>query len=303
MKVGLLTSSPKSYKNSRFATELKRHGHKVVIINYLRCYCTLTKGRPMVYYNGKSLDDLDAIIPQISVPTSAFGASVIRQFELMGVFSLVGSLALLRTRDKNRQLQLLSKLGIDVPRTVFAHSSGESDALIRMVGGAPLIIKITQGSLGKGVMLAESNKSAKSAIEAFFSQAVDVLIQEYIEESEGSDIRAFVVDGKVVAAMKRKAAEGEFRSNIYMGGSARPATLTPKERRLAIAAAKAMHLSVAGVDIIQSDRGPLIMEVNACPNMEGIETSSGANIAGMIVDFIEKTVSGEKKRVKDKVGV
>ncbi len=303
MRIALLTSSPKSYKNSRFIEELKKRGHKTVLVNYLHCYCSLTKGRPMVYYKDKPLDNVDAILPQVSVATTSFGAAIIRQFEMMGVFSLVGSLALVRSRDKNRQLQLFSKLGIDIPRSVFAHNKADSDALIRMVGGAPLIIKVTQSSLGRGVMLAETNKSAKSAIEAFFSQAVDVLIQEYIEESEGSDIRAFVIDGKVVAAMKRKAAEGEFRSNIYLGGSAESIKLTRAERTLAQTAAKAMHLPVAGVDIVQSDRGPLVMEVNACPNIEGIEESTGVNIAGLIVEYIEKAVGSKRKRAKDKVGV
>jgi ribosomal protein S6--L-glutamate ligase len=300
MKIGLLTSSPKSYKNSRFVAELKKRGHKPVIINYLHCYCNLSAGQPMVYYEGKALGDLDAIIPQIAVSSTNFGAAIVRQFEMMGVFTIVGSLALLRTRDKIRELQLLSKAGVDIPRTAFAHNSSDAGALVRMVGGAPLVIKVAQGSLGKGVMLAESNASAKSAIEAFFSQSVDILIQEYIEESEGSDIRAFVVDGKVVAAMKRSAAEGEFRSNIYMGGSATPVKLNRAERQLALSAAKIMHLPIAGVDIIQSDRGPLIMEVNACPNMEGIEKSSGLNIVGMIIEYIEN--SAGKRSTKDKVG-
>lgn len=302
MKVGLLVSSTKTYKNSRFVEELKARGHKPVIINYMQCYCSLSVGNPVVYYRGKSLADLDAVIPQIAVATTGWGATVIRQLEMMGIFTLVGSLALSRTRDKERELQLLSKRGIDLPRTVFTHSSGDADALVRMVGGAPLIIKVTHGSLGRGVMLAETNKSAKSAIEAFFSQNVDVLIQEYIEESEGSDIRAFIVDGKVIAAMKRKAAENDFRSNIYQGGSAEPIKLNRAERQLAVAAAKSLNLPVAGVDIIQSDRGPLIMEVNACPNIEGIERATGVNIAGAVVEYIEK-YAGTNKRAKDKVGV
>lgn len=302
MKVGLLTSSAKSYKNSRFTEELKKRGHKPVLINYLNCYCSLSADYPMAYYKGKSLADIDAIIPQIAVTSTNWGANVIRQFEMMGAATVVGSLALLRARDKERELQLLSKKGFDLPRTAFTHNSGNADALVKMVGGAPLIIKVTRGSLGKGVMLAETDKSAKSAIEAFFSQSVDILIQEYIEESEGSDIRAFVVDGKVVAAMKRKAAEGEFRSNMYKGGSAKPVKLNATERRLAISAAKALHLPVAGVDIIQSERGPLIMEVNACPNIEGIEKATGVNVAGLIIEYLEKRV-GSRKNINDMVGV
>ena len=302
VKVGLLTSSPKSYKNSRFIEELKKRGHKPVLINYLNCYCSLSADYPMAYYKGKSLSDIDAVIPQIAVSSTDWGAAIIRQFEMMGAATIVGSLALLRARDKERELQLLSRRGFDLPRTAFTHSSSGASSLVKMVGGAPLIIKVTRGSLGRGVMLAETDKAAVSTIEAFFSQSVDILIQEYIEESQGSDIRAFVVDGKVVAAMERKAAEGEFRSNMYKGGSATQIKLTTAERRLAITAAKTLHLPVAGVDIIQSERGPLIMEVNACPNIEGIEKATGVNVAGLIVEYLEKRAYS-KKRLKDKVGV
>lgn len=303
MKIGLLTSSPTSYKNTRFIEELTKRGHIPVVINYLRCYCALSKGKPSMFYEGEELDDLDAIIPQVAVSTTSYGATVIRQFEMMGVFSIVGSLALLRARDKARQLQLFSRKGIDIPRTVLSHTSSDSKEILKMVGGAPVIIKVNQGSLGKGVMIAESNQSARSTIDAFFSQGVEVLIQEYISESEGSDVRVIIVDNKIVASMKRKAAEGEFRSNIYQGGTALKVKLTPEERRMALKAAHNMHLKVAGVDFMQSNRGPLITEVNACPNLEGIEEVTGRNIAGEIVEFVERSVSKPSKNRKDKVGV
>lgn len=300
MKIAILTTSPKSYKAKRLAEEAVKRGHKVVKINYTKCYCSIVKGKPAIYYKGKQLKSVDAVIPLISVDTTSYGTAIIRQFEMMNIPTTTGSLAFIRSRDKIRSLQLLAKLGLDIPRTVFAHTTGDAAEIVKMVGGSPLIIKVTQGSLGRGVMLAESSKSARSAIEAFFSQKVNILVQEYIEESEGSDIRAFVIDGKVFASIKRSAAEGEFRSNIYQGGSAQPIKLNKEERQLAIKAAKAMHLNIAGVDLVQSTRGPLVMEVNASPNIGGVEEATGKNIAGEMIAYVER--SSRKRKKKDVIG-
>lgn len=300
MRIGLLTAHPKTYNVKRLVDELRAKGHIPVIINYLGCYANISKSNPQVFYKGKRLSNLDAVMPQIAVPHTEFGVSLIRQFEMMGTFTTVGSLALARARDKVRQLQIFSKNHIDIPKSAFAHASSDATELINLVGGAPLVIKVTMGSQGNGVMLAETNRTAKPAIEAFLSQSVNILVQEYVEESEGKDIRIIVIDGKIIASMQRTAADGEFRSNIYKGGEARPVKLTRDERQLAIMATKLTGLHIAGVDIIQSERGPLVTEVNAYPNMEGIETTTNANVAGAIVDYIEKNSSN--KIAKDKVG-
>jgi ribosomal protein S6--L-glutamate ligase len=302
MKIGLLAASAKSYNVVRLTEEIKKRGHTVKFINYLECYANISQSSPKVFYRGKPITDLDAIIPQIMVPSTDYGVAIIRQFEMMGVFSTVGSLALTRARNKIYQMQLFSRTGLDIPKSAFAHSAPETDAaaLVKMVGGAPLIIKVARGSMGNGVMLAETDKAARAAIEAFLSQSVSVLVQEYIEESEGKDIRAFIVGGKVVAAMQREAAEGEFRSNIYHGGSSKPVKLTKNEKQLAQIASKTTHLPIAGVDIIQSTRGPLIQEINAYPNMQGIEKTTGINIAESVVKYVEECLP--RKRSGDKVG-
>ena len=302
MKIGLLAASAKSYNVVRLTEEIKKRGHTAKFINYLECYANVSQSSPKVFYKGKPLTDLDAIIPQIVIPSTDYGVAIIRQFEMMGVFCTVGSLALGRARNKIHQMQLFSKTGVDIPRSAFAYYAPETDAtaLINMVGGAPLIIKVARGSMGNGVMLAETDKAARAAIEAFLSQSVSVLVQEYIEESEGKDIRAFVVGGKVIAAMQREAAEGEFRSNIYQGGTSKPIKLTKNEKYLATIASKTTHLPIAGVDIIQSERGPLIQEINAYPNMQGIEKTTGVNVAEAVVAYVEDNVP--RKRSNDKVG-
>jgi len=301
MKIGLLTTHPKSYNVKRLVDEIKLLGHTPIIVNYLECYANIGRSNPQVFYKGKSLKKLDAVMPQIAVPHTEFGVSLIRQFEMMGTFTTVGSLALARARDKVRQLQIFSKSNIDIPKSAFAHASSDATELINLVGGAPLVIKVTMGSQGNGVMLAETNRTAKPAIEAFLSQSVNILVQEYIEESEGKDIRVIVINGKVIASMQRTAADGEFRSNIYKGGDAHPIKLTRDERQIAIMATKLTGLRIAGVDIIQSERGPLVTEVNAYPNMEGIETTTKVNVAGAVAEYIEK--SGSHGIKKDIVGV
>jgi len=302
MKIGLLAPVNKTYNEKRFVAEARARGHKIKVIRYLECYANISKNNPEVYYRGKPLSDIDCIVPLISIKSTDFGVALIRQFEMMGIPTMVGSLALSRARDKIRQAQIFSRKGIDTPRTAFTNHAADARGLIDMVGGVPLIIKTIQGSSGNGVMLLESRKSAVSTIEAFFSQAVSILIQEYIEESEGKDIRAIVVGGKVIASMQRVAVEGEFRSNIYQGGESKKIRLTPEERRLAAHAAKATNLlAIAGVDIIQSERGPLVSEVNACPNLVGIEETTGANVVGAILDYLEQTYRRSAR--KDKVGV
>jgi ribosomal protein S6--L-glutamate ligase len=299
MKIGLLIPQRRKYNDRRLAEEIRARGHTLRLIYYLECYSNISKNNPKVYYRGRSLGDLDAIIPMISIDSTEFGVALIRQFEMMGIPTMVGSLALSRARDKIRQAQIFARSGIDIPKTAFTNDAADAESLIKMVDGVPLIIKTIKGSAGNGVMLLESKKSARSTIEAFFSQSVNILIQEYIEESEGKDIRAFVIKNKVVASIQREAVEGEFRSNLYQGSHSRPIKLKPLERKLAIEAAKSTHLSVAGVDIIQSARGPLVSEVNACPNLQGIEETTGVNIASLMVDFVENQLGGHGK---DRVG-
>lgn len=302
MKIGLLAPATKTYNEKRFVEEARLRGHSLKVIRYLECYANISKNKPEVYYRGKSLSDLDCVVPLISINSTDFGVALIRQFEMMGVPTMVGSLALSRARDKIRQAQIFSRKGIDCPRTAFTNHGADAKALMDMVGGVPLIIKTIKGSSGNGVMLLESRKSAVSTIEAFFSQSVSILIQEYIEESEGKDIRAIVVGGRVIASMQRVAVEGEFRSNLYQGGEAKKIRLTREEKKLVANAAKATNLlTIAGVDIIQSARGPLVSEVNACPNLAGIEQATGVNVVGAVLEHIEQTYRRSAR--KDKVGV
>lgn len=301
MKIGLLAPPTKTYNEKRFIQEARARGHSIKTIRYLECYADINSKKPQVYYRGNPLTGLDVIVPLISINSTDFGVALIRQFEMMGVPTLVGSLALSRARDKIRQAQIFSRKGIDSPRTAFTNHAADASALVSLVGGVPLIIKTIKGSSGNGVMLLESRKSAISTIEAFFSQSVSILIQEYIEESEGKDIRVIIVGGRVIASIQRVAVEGEFRSNIYQGGEAKRIRITAEEKRLAINSAKSMNLSaLAGVDIIQSSRGPLVSEVNACPNLMGIEAATSLNVAGTVIEYLETGLS--KRTKKDRVG-
>jgi ribosomal protein S6--L-glutamate ligase len=293
--------------NGEGAQRLKKagieRGHDVQIIDYKKCYCNIQKSKPQVFYEGKPLEGIDAIIPRIAISSQSYGSAIIRQFEMMNVFSTTGSLAFIRTRDKLRSMQLLARKDIDFPATVFAHSSKRTEdvgKLIDIVGGAPLIIKLAKGSLGVGVVLAETRSAAKAIIQAFYSQEVNILLQEFIEEANGTDVRVFIVGGKIVGAMKRIAPEGEFRSNIHLGATSESIKLTRAERNIALASAKAMNLQIAGVDILQSNRGPLVMEVNAFPGLQGIETTTGLDISGEIIKYIEDNITKKPKR--DKVG-
>ncbi|MCG7908972.1 MAG: 30S ribosomal protein S6--L-glutamate ligase [Candidatus Thiodiazotropha taylori] len=300
MKIAILSRNPKLYSTRRLVEAGEQRGHEVHIINTLRCYMNTTSTKPEVHYNGKALVGYDAVIPRIGASVTFYGTAVLRQFEMMGVFPANESVAITRARDKLRSLQLLSRDGVGMPITGFANSPDDVQDLIKMVGGAPLVIKLLEGTQGIGVVLAETKKAAESVIEAFMGLKANILVQEFIKEAGGSDIRCFVVDGKVVAAMRRQAPEGEFRSNLHRGGSAELVKITPKERATAVRAAKVMGLNVAGVDVLRSERGPLIMEVNSSPGLEGIEAATGKDVAGMIIEFLEKNARPHRTRTRGK---
>lgn len=288
MNIAILSRKPELYSTQRLKEAALQRGHQVKIINTLRCYINLSVKKPAIHYMGKDLTHFDAVIPRIGASITFYGSAIVRQFEMMGVFCLNSSLAITRARDKFRALQLLSRKGIDLPTTGFAHSPDDVNDLINMVNGPPLIIKLIEGTQGIGVVLAETKKAAHSVIQAFFGLKENIMVQEFIKESQGRDIRCFVIGNKVVASMLRKARPGDFRSNVHRGGSAESIQITPEERDIAIRAAKIMGLTVAGVDLLRSDRGPLVMEVNSSPGLEAIERISKKDIAGLIIDYIEK---------------
>lgn len=295
MKIGILSRDSNLYSTSRLAEACMERGHEVHILDTLRCYMTIASQRPTMHYKGEELVGFDAIIPRIGASITFFGTAVVRQFEMMNVFTLNESVAISRSRDKLRCMQLLARKGIGLPVTGFAHSTMYKKDLIRQVGGAPLVVKLLEGTQGIGVVLAENQNSAESIIEAFRGLKADILVQEYIKEAQGADIRCFVVGGRVIAAMKRQGAEGEFRSNIHRGGSVSLVKLTPEERSTAVRSAKIMGLNAAGVDILRSNHGPVVMEVNSSPGLEGIERATGIDVADSIVDFIEKNAQKPNK--------
>jgi len=288
MKIALLSRNPRLYSTRRIKQAAEERGHEVQVIDVLRCYMNIASRRPSVHFDGEKLEGFDAVVPRIGASVTAYGTAVLRQFEMMGVYTLIESVALSRSRDKLRSLQLLSRKGIGMPVTGFANKPSESKDLIKMVGGAPLVIKLLEGTQGIGVVLAETNKAAESVIEAFMGLKANILVQEFIKEAGGSDVRCLVVGGKVVAAMRRQAPEGEFRSNLHRGGSASLVKISKDERATAVSAAKILGLSLAGVDILRSERGPLVMEVNSSPGLEGIESASGKDVAGIIIEHLEK---------------
>ncbi len=288
MKIAILSQNDALYSTRRLIEAGEERGHKMRVINYLRCYMNITSYRPSIVYNDKPLENFDAIIPRIGASKTFYGTAVVRQFEVMGVFSTNESQAISRSRDKLRCMQILAKDGIGLPVTGFAHDTQDIDGLIETVGGAPLVIKLLEGTQGIGVVLAETYQAAKSVIEAFRGLDANILVQEYIKEAKGADLRCFVIGGKVVAAMKRQGAEGEFRSNLHRGGKAEKIKLTPEERSTAIRAAKAMGLRVAGVDLLRSNHGPVVMEVNSSPGLEGIEKATEVDVAGKIIDYLDK---------------
>ncbi|MEM9151155.1 MAG: 30S ribosomal protein S6--L-glutamate ligase [Cyanobacteria bacterium P01_F01_bin.3] len=299
MQIAILSRNSELYSTRRIKEAGEERGHTVKVIDYLRCYMNITSRNPQILYQGKPLEGVDAVIPRIGASNTFYGAAVVRQFEMMDVFTANESQAISRSRDKLRCLQILSKKGIGLPVTGFAHSTKDIDGLIGIVGGAPLVIKLLEGTQGIGVVLTETQQAATSVIEAFRGLDANILVQEFIEEAKGADLRCFVIGGKVVAAMKRQGAPGEFRSNLHRGGNATQIKLSPAERSTAVQAAKAMGLRIAGVDLLRSDHGPVVMEVNSSPGIEGIEKATEIDIAGKTVEFLEKNVGGSTRdRIK-----
>lgn len=294
MKIGILSRNANLYSTKRLVEAIETKGHEAKVIDHLKCDIVIEQDKPTIFYKGEQLSDLDAVIPRIGASVTFYGTAVVRQFEMMNIFSAVESQALVRSRDKLRSLQILAKAGVGLPKTVFTNYSKEVDKLIDSVGGAPLIIKLLEGTQGYGVVLAPTKKAAQSMIEAFHSMKARVIVQEFIKESKGADIRVFVVNGKVAGAMKRQGKEGEFRSNLHQGGSGSLIKLSKKEREAALTAAQAMGLPIAGVDMLQSERGPLILEVNSSPGLEGIEKSTGKDIAGNIIKYVTTAVEAQR---------
>lgn len=304
MKLAILSTGPKLYSTQRLVEAAQQRGHQVEVINHTKCDILIEKKNPTVIYRGKRLDYLDAVIPRIGASVTFYGSAVVRQFEMMKIFTATESQALIRSRDKLRSLQILSRAGLGLPKTAFTNFSRNPEELVDMVGGAPVVIKLLEGTQGLGVVLAENKKAALSVLDAFHNLRARVIVQEFIREAKGADIRAFVVDGEVVGAMRRQAKEGEFRSNLHRGGKAELIKLTKTEERTAIKAAEVLGLAIAGVDMLQSRRGPLIIEVNSSPGLQGIEGATGVDIAGKIIEYVERNVEKRKKRKviqKDKV--
>jgi ribosomal protein S6--L-glutamate ligase len=296
MKIAILSRNPKLYSTQRLVEAIEAAGHESLILDHLKCDITIEQDNPSVLYKGERITDVDAVIPRIGASVTFYGAAVVRQFEMMNVFTTTHSQALVRSRDKLRSLQILSKAGLGLPKTVFTNYSKEVKKIIDDVGGAPLIVKLLEGTQGYGVVLAPTKKAAESIIDAFHSMKARVIVQEFIKEAKGADIRAFVVNDRVVGAMKRQGKEGEFRSNLHQGGSGELIKLSKQERDTAVTAAKAMGLPIAGVDMLQSERGPLVLEVNSSPGLEGIEKATGKNIAGSIIRYVVKKVEENKSK-------
>jgi len=298
MKILMLARNPKLYSHQRLIEAAEERGHTLDIVNTLQCYMNITSHRPAVIFQGEPLKGYDAVIPRIGASVTFYGLAVLRQFEMMGVYPLNESVAIGRSRDKLRSLQILAREGLGLPVTAFARDAKQTEEVLKIAGGAPVVIKLLEGTQGIGVVLGETHKSAKSVIEAFRGANVNILVQEFIKEAGGTDIRALVIGGKVVAAMERTGAEGEFRSNLHRGGSARTIKITPEERSTAIRAAKSMGLNVCGVDMLRSNHGPVIMEVNSSPGLEGVENATGIDIAGKIIEYIEKNAKPNKTKTR-----
>ncbi len=302
MKIAVLSRNRRIYSTQRLVEACQARGHEVRVLDHLHCFMDITSEKPSIHYRDEEFHtgDFDALIPRIGASVTFYGCAVVRQFEMMGVYSVNESVAITRSRDKLRSLQLLSRRGVGIPATAFANSPDDVEGLIREVGGPPLVIKLLEGTQGIGVVLAETKTAAKSVIQGFMGMSANILVQEYIKEARGTDIRCFVVGNRVIAAMERTAPEGEFRSNLHRGGTAKIVKLTPEERRTATKAAKIMGLNVCGVDLLRSERGPLIMEVNSSPGLGGIEAATGKDVAGLIVQFIQKQAKPHKTRTRGK---
>ncbi|NKF22171.1 30S ribosomal protein S6--L-glutamate ligase [Solimonas marina] len=300
MRIALLSRNRRLYSTRRLVEAAQARGHKVRVIDVLRCYMNIQPGKPEIWYGDKRLGPYDAVIPRIGASVTFYGTAVVRQFEMQGVYTVNESVAITRARDKLRALQLLAREGVGLPRTAFAHSPDDTRGVMQLVGGAPMVIKLVEGTQGAGVVLAETQTAASSVIEAFRGLDAYFLVQEFVGEAQGRDVRCLVVGDEVVAAMQRTAKSGEFRSNLHRGGSAQPVELTPVERRTALRAAKTLGLNVAGVDLLRSASGPMVMEVNSSPGLEGIEAASGIDIATRIIEFIERTAKPGKTKTRGK---
>ncbi|MDX5333265.1 MAG: 30S ribosomal protein S6--L-glutamate ligase [Gammaproteobacteria bacterium] len=298
MKIAILSRNRKLYSTHRLVEAAEARGHEAHVVDTLKCTMDITSARPAIWYKGETLEDYDAVVPRIGASITFYGLAVVRQFEMMGVYSVNESVAIGRSRDKLRAHQLLARAGIGLPVTGFAHSPTDTTALIKLVGGAPLVIKLLEGTQGRGVVLAETAKAGESVIDAFRELDANFLVQEFVKEAKGADIRCFVIGNRVVAAMMRQAKEGEFRSNLHRGGTATVVKLTPRERATAVKAAKTMGLNVAGVDILRGKDGPLVLEVNSSPGLEGIEAATGKDVAGQIIEFLEKNAKHGKTRTR-----
>lgn len=300
MKIVMMARNPDLYSHRRLVEAAEERGHQIDVINTLRCYMNITSHRPELRYQGEKLTGYDAVIPRIGASVTYYGLAVLRQFEMMGVYSLNESVAIGRSRDKLRSLQLLARDGIGLPVTAFAHETRRTDEVIEMVGGAPVVIKLIEGTQGLGVVLGETQRSARSVVEGFRGAKVQILVQEFIKEAGSSDIRMLVIGKKVVAAMERTGSESDFRSNLHRGGSSQKIKITPEERSTAIRAAKSMGLNVCGVDILRSNHGPVVMEVNSSPGLEGIEHATNVDIAGKIIEFIEINAKPGRTKTRGK---
>lgn len=302
MKIAILSNGPGNYSTKRLVEVARERGHEVDVIRYSECYASIEKNNPTVSYRGEDLGGYDAVIPRIASYMTRYGTAIVRQLEMKGVYTLSSSIAIARSRDKLRSMQLLAKAGVGIPKTVVSRNSADIDDLIEKIGGTPVIIKLARGTHGNGVVLAETKKAAKSVLQAFYLQNEDgtnILLQEFVKESAGTDIRAFVVGGRVVASMKRQSLDDDFRSNLHKGGEGTSIKLTEEERKTAVRAAKAMGLNVAGVDLMRSERGPLVLEVNASPGF-GVEKVTGRDVAGAIIEYVE--LNAKRRNKKDKVG-
>lgn len=300
MKIAMLARNANLYSHKRLVEAAEKRGHQIDVINTLRCYMNIASRRPEVFYNGEKLEGYDAVIPRIGASVTFYGLAVLRQFEMMGVYPLNESVAIGRSRDKLRSMQLLARDGVGLPVTTFAHDPKQTEEVLKLAGGAPLVIKLLEGTQGLGVVLADTDRSAKSVIEAFRATGTNILIQEFIKEAGGTDIRAIVIGGRVIAAMKRTGAEGEFRSNLHRGGSAELIKLSPEERSTAVRAAKAMGLNACGVDMLRANHGAVVMEVNSSPGLEGVENATGLDVAGKIIEFLEKNAKLGATKTKGK---
>lgn len=300
MKIAILSAGRKNYSTRRLVEAANAKGHTPVVVDYTKAYMAIESRNPSVHWEGRSVDEVEAVVPRIAARYTNYGAAVLRQFEMMRAYTATSSLALVRSRDKLRSMQLLARAGVGIPKTVFASQTSDAAELLELVGGAPVVVKLLESTQGKGVVLAETKKAAKSVIEAFNSINANFILQEFIEEADGADIRVIVVGDKIVGAMMRKGQEGEFRSNLHRGGESTPVELSKKEQNVALKAASTLGLSIAGVDLIRSRRGPLVLEVNSSPGLEGIEAQTGEDIATKMIDFVTERAKGKRRR--DKIG-